>query len=79
MIENFAVSGVLVALTVGIVECIKRIGLNKKYLPLFALICGIGFMFLGMKGFTIDAVLPGIAIGLSAVGLFSGAKATLGK
>ena len=67
---------VLVALTTGLVEVVKRAtGLENRYLPLTALILGIGLTLIGnIANLTPLAVLTGIAVGLSSSGLFDQSK-----
>ncbi len=67
---------VLVALTTGVVEALKKgIGIDSKFLPLTALVVGIVLTFLGgITNITSLTVLTGIAVGLSAVGLFDNLK-----
>lgn len=67
-----------IALIIGIAELIKRSGFKTKYIPLIDLglgvvsgVCVFGLM-LG-QGLAQGAVI-GIALGLSACGLFSGIK-----
>jgi len=67
---------VLAALTTGLVEVVKRAtGLENRYLPLTALILGIGLTLIGnIANLTSLAILTGIAVGLSAAGLFDQTK-----
>ena len=67
-----------VALIIGLAEMVKKIGFPAKYIPLFDVVLGLigGIVVYGysmdyglIKGFMI-----GLAIGLSACGLFSGLK-----
>lgn len=67
---------VLVPIVIGLVEVVKRIGLNTKYLPLVAVILGVAGV-LGLEGINVTSVMGGIVVGLSAVGLFSGTRATI--
>ena len=67
-----------VGLIIGIAEVIKKIGLPAKWIPLIDLALGL------ILGITVDGlllgygilqgVLIGLALGLSACGLFSGIK-----
>ena len=70
----------IVPLIIGILEMFKKLGLDNKYIPTLSVIFGVvsGFAF---NGFTnpIESIYTGVAIGLSAVGLYSGAKNTLQK
>lgn len=68
-----------VALIIGLVEVIKRMELMpNKYLPLIDIILGMvsGVIVYGIHleyGY-VNGILLGIAMGLSACGLFSGIK-----
>jgi len=66
----------LVALTTGVVEAIKKIvGVDSRFLPLIALIAGIALTFLGgITNLTSLTILTGLAVGLSAAGLFDHTK-----
>lgn len=72
-----------VALIMALAELIKRLGLDKRYIPLVDL--GLGILsgvvvytiYTGMQ--PIEGVLIGIALGLSACGLFSGTKNVVEK
>ena len=67
-----------VALIIGIAELVKRVGLNSKWIPLVDL--GLGLASgIGVYGFALDygivnGIMVGLALGLSACGLFSGIK-----
>lgn len=72
-----------VALVIGLSEMIKKIGFPSKYIPLIDVVLGLigGLVVYGysmgyglIKGFMI-----GLAIGLSACGLFSGVKNLIEK
>ena len=70
-----------VALIMGLAEVIKRIGLNKRWIPLVDLALGVvsGIAVYGKAlnyGY-VNGMILGIAMGLSACGLFSGIKNTL--
>lgn len=67
-----------VALIIGLAEAAKGIGFPKRYIPIFDIVLGLisGLVVYGyeyhlglVKGFML-----GLAIGLSACGLFSGIK-----
>lgn len=67
-----------VAMIVGIVEVLKRVGFNKKALPIIDVVLGLVFGIV-VYGYlqelgAIQGVLIGLALGLSACGLFSGIK-----
>jgi hypothetical protein len=67
-----------IALIIGIAEIIKRIGFNRKYIPLIDLGLGLisGICVFGLVlGYDIaHGAVIGVALGLSACGLFSGIK-----
>ena len=67
-----------IALIIGIAELIKRSGFKTKYIPLIDLALGLvsGICVFGMMlghGMAQGAIV-GVALGLSACGLFSGIK-----
>lgn len=63
---------------VGLVEVVKRVGLNARYLPLCAVIMGVAGSVC-LNGVSSVAVIGGIVAGLLSVGLFSGSRASVGK
>jgi len=65
--------GVLVLLTIGVVEVIKRaLKLPKTIVPAVALAVGLVLTIVGnISDITSLTFLAGIAVGLSSVGLFS--------
>lgn len=73
---------VLVPFIIGLVELAKRsLGVEAKHAPLVAVGAGVflsAAMAVSTGEFTpkaaVDAVLLGLALGLSAAGLYSGAK-----
>jgi len=62
--------GALVLITSGVTEVIKRAGLPKRFLPLVALAVGFLINLIGSFTLTPLSVLTGLAVGLSASGLF---------
>ena len=77
--EEFSVYGIaLVPVILAMVELLKRVGIPKKLSPLVAVTLGIfcGFYYLA-PGEPKKAIFLGIVAGLSAIGLFSGAKNTM--
>ena len=63
----------LLALIIGLVEVVKRLGVNEKFLPLFAI--GFGLILSCVLGFGFTTIIiNGLMLGLSAVGLFSSTK-----
>jgi len=70
----------LIPLIIGLVEVFKRYGISKKALPVIALAFGVlaGIFYVypnDIKG----GILVGLMLGLSASGLYSGAKNTIEK
>lgn len=67
-----------VALIIGLAELIKRLGCPTKFIPLIdlglGLVSGICVYGLTMGYGITESVVLGIALGLSACGLFSGIK-----
>lgn len=72
-----------VGLIMGLAEIAKRLGLEKKYIPLFdvivGIVSGVGIYGIAYGHGIVNGILLGLAFGLSACGLFSGLKNTLGK
>ncbi len=72
-----------VALIVALAEVVKRLGLDSKYIPLVDL--GLGLLagllvYVAYQGcHPIEGIVIGVALGLSACGLFSGVKNVLEK
>lgn len=78
MLEYLLTPAAQIALIIGIAEVMKRMGFNKKYIPITDLALGLisGICVFGlMLGYgTGQSVVIGVALGLSACGLFSGIK-----
>ena len=73
--EDITIYGMaLVPVIMGLVELLKRVGIPKKYVPVFAILLGIlcGLYYLAPD----DPGKPflGIVMGLSSIGLYSGTK-----
>ena len=79
--DNIVISfGTIVAIIMGIVQVAKYY-LNKRWLPLLALIAGIALFYLKdwqvlAQNWAIDIFL-GLIAGLSAMGIWSGTKNTI--
>ncbi|HHT02382.1 MAG TPA: hypothetical protein GXZ96_06840 [Firmicutes bacterium] len=76
--EILGVSGV--ALIVGFVQLAKKIGFPSQFAGLLSLLLGIVLSFsfkLFQDTFTFQTLLLGLALGLSASGLYSTTKHTL--
>lgn len=72
-----------VALIIGLAQLAKNLGLKPKLIPLFDVLCGLvgGILvyFIEFNYDLIQSAMIGLAIGLSACGLFSGIKNVLKK
>jgi len=76
---NTVVAGVpIVALTIALAQIVKGY-VAHKWIPLISLGLGIGLVALAMKGFSIEVLMLGLVVGLTASGTFSGVKAIAGK
>ena len=72
------------AILVGLIQVIKTTtGLNSKYIPVSALVISLAILalycWLEKTPFTWQIIENGIITALSACGLWSGAKASIGK
>lgn len=68
----------LMAIVMGLTGVLKLLKIPSRFLPLCALVLAIVGQGL-MAGFSSTSIFTGIVVGLSASGLYSGSKATLGK
>mgnify|MGYP007080381138 CR=1 FL=1 len=68
---------ILVALSMGITEVFKQTGLKSKYASLSALLIGVmGAMLI--SGYSSASLIEGLIAGMTASGVWSQVKATLG-
>jgi len=67
-----------IAIILGLTEVVKKLGLPKKFLPLFAIVLGAGVSIL-ILGVTTYAIIAGIVAGLTAQGMYTSVKTTAGK
>lgn len=66
---------VIIAIITGLGEAVKIAGLPIKLIPLFSILIGIpAGMFVVFPENLTYGIVSGVAMGLSAVGLFSSAK-----
>lgn len=67
-----------IGLIIGIAEVIKRLGVESKWIPLIDVGLGVAFgvliNFLALGNGIAQSIILGLAMGLSACGLFSGVK-----
>lgn len=78
MIELNALSLAIVPIVLALVQACKTIGLDGKFAPFLAIVLG-GVLYGFQTGQIVGAIMPGVVIGLSASGLFSGSKSFIGK
>jgi len=68
---------IVVAVIIGVVEAIKRTGfVDSKWSAVLAIVLGVAWAWFS-DGSSAEALFGGVIAGLTAAGLFSGAKATL--
>ena len=71
-------TGASLAVVVGLVQLYKNVIGDSRFTPLVALVMGISIAFLTTPDFVIrTAIFQGMINGLSAAGLYSGAKTIL--
>ncbi len=67
-----------VAITYGLVEVVKLTGLPTRFSPISSLIFGLLIVYVGTKfSITPETIINGIAVGLSASGLYDIQKKTI--
>jgi len=64
----------IIAVVIGLTEVIKRAGAPIKYVPVISIILGTALAFLVGGQEIRELIFSGIVYGLSASGLYSGAK-----
>lgn len=69
----------LIPATMGLVDVAKRAGLPSKYAPILSLGIGVALGIATSLDNLQKGIITGIAIGLSASGLYSGTKALTKK
>lgn len=76
--DQFSVYGLApVPVVVGLAELLKRAGVPKSLIPAVSIVLGLLFAFFYLApGNPKKAILMGLVLGLSSIGLFSGAKNT---
>lgn len=73
-IGTLTIAGVgAVPFVLAIVEVFKHVGLPTRLAPLLSLLVGAALTG-ALHGFTVDAILTGLVVGLSASGLWSGTR-----
>jgi len=72
--------GVIAAITLGLVQVVKQLGLSAKFAPLVALGFGLGLSALTVSITNLSwpmVIVSGLIAGLTSVGLYSGVKNTV--
>lgn len=67
----------LISIVMGLTQVAKKAGVNHKFLPLIAVILGLGIaltIYYVTDEKLINSIVSGLLIGLSAVGLYSSQK-----
>jgi hypothetical protein len=63
-----------VLLIMGLAELFKRMGLNAKIIPIINIVLGLAAGIALNPNDTLKGIFIGLAVGLSASGLYSGTK-----
>jgi hypothetical protein len=72
---NYGDATIALAITMGLTEVIKKTGLPSKYSPLVSLIFGLTTSYIADPSGSLAIITwSGLIVGLSASGLYSGAK-----
>ncbi|NLI90211.1 MAG: hypothetical protein GX366_07385 [Epulopiscium sp.] len=69
----------LVPLVMGVVQVAKTLGLSNRFAPLLSVFLGVIIGVATSPNDLLKGIIVGIAVGLSAVGLYSGTKNTIEK
>jgi len=78
MMELLSYAGIpAVVLIIGISSMLTNLGVNKKIIPIINLILGLGAGIALNFPDIMQGVFVGLAVGLSASGLYSGVKNTM--
>lgn len=78
MLELLSYAGIpAVVLIIGISSMLTNLGVNKKIIPIINLILGLGAGIALNFPDIMQGVFVGLAVGLSASGLYSGVKNTI--
>lgn len=67
----------LVPLITGLVHTVKLVGIQKRFLPICAIVFGISISLLFTAGDWKEDMMIGTWLGLSSVGFYSGSKNVL--
>ncbi|MDZ4205783.1 MAG: hypothetical protein U1C12_00995 [Patescibacteria group bacterium] len=70
--------GAVIPAVVGLIELCKRVGLPTQFAPVAGLAFGIAGSFVFPQQTVALTIFVGVVLGLSALGLYSGTKTTVG-
>ena len=77
--SNILIAGIpAVGLVMALCQIVKGY-IGSKWAPLVSLALGVAIVALAKQAFSIEIVMMGLAVGLSAAGAFSGAKRVIQK
>lgn len=68
--------GVLTAITVGLVQIIKKFKVSSRFIPLFAILVGVCLCWLAGVAMP-QLIFAGLVVGLTASGLYDVGKKTV--
>jgi hypothetical protein len=75
MIELSLMQAGLVPIVIGLVAVLKNSGLPTQYAPITSIVLSVAGV-IALSGVSVMSGLIGVIVGLSACGLYSGAKTT---
>ena len=78
MMEFQGYDVMLVPIVIGLVHVLRIAGVKSRYLPISAVLLGVvlGFVYLAPDD-PRKAILSGVVVGLSAIGMWSGVRNTI--
>lgn len=68
----------IIAVVIGLVQVVKTLGLSTRYAPLLSVILGVVGAFLLTDAQVGLTIFHGLILGLSACGLWSSTRSTIG-
>lgn len=71
--------GIAVTATVGVVEVLKKTGLNSRLFPVLSLVVGFGMTLLFTHSLSWASLQVGILTGITASGAYSGVSTIVKK
>jgi len=71
---------IVTACIIGLVQVAKSAGMSSRWAPLLAVVLGVGgLLVITMFEPAAQVIFTGVVCGLSAAGLYSSVKTTIGK